>query len=113
MAPRTRSSNRQFTGTDFRLHLLQREKQFREACNQIVLMNNKLDEVAVRYRRAKAGNQRSHRYHLRLRLSVIEGVRNMYYDFATTKATEIQMIRQLLAHHLTNMESESAAESEV
>ena len=72
------------------------EKQFRRACDQIVLMNLQLKEIGVRYKRAKHTGQRSFRYPLRLKLAVVEGVRNMYYDFARQKAEELEALRHVM-----------------
>ena len=77
--------------------LIHAENQFRKACNQIILLNMKLRGCSVRYRRARSNNTRSFRYPLRLRLAVVEGVRNMYYDYATRKAQQIEHIREVIA----------------
>jgi hypothetical protein len=77
--------------------LIHAENQFRKACNQIVLLNMKLCACSVRYRRAKANNMRTFRYPLRLRLAVVEGVRNMYYDYATRKAQQIEQVREIIS----------------
>lgn len=76
------------------------ETKFRRACDQIVLMNRKLEACSVRYRRAKKSDTKSFRYPLRLRLAVIEGVRNMYYDYATKKAEEVDELRRRLDNQL-------------
>ena len=65
-------------------------KIFRRACQQVILMNNRIEEMKARYDRARASNRRSFRYTNRLKLCVIEGVRNMYYDFACSKCDEIE-----------------------
>ena len=76
------------------------ETNFRRACDQIVLMNKKLEACNVRYRRAKRCDTKSFRYPLRLRLSVIEGVRNMYYDYAQRKAEQVDDLRRCLDNQL-------------
>lgn len=83
--------------------LLRAENQFRRACDQIVLVNVKLRACSVRYRRAKATNMKSFRYPLRLRLAVVEGVRNMYYDYATQKAQEIGHLRRIIAEFVSHV----------
>ena len=67
--------------------------QFRRSCDQIILINQALGSLSYRYRKAKATNTRSFRYPLRLRLAVVEGIRNMYYDYAKQKAAEVQNLR--------------------
>jgi len=65
-------------------------KIFRRACQQVILLNNRIEEMKARYDRARSLNRRSFRYTNRLKLCVIEGVRNMYYEFACTKCDEIE-----------------------
>ena len=80
------SLNKRFTLSDA-------ERRFRRACDQIVLLNQKLGEVQKRYKNARSTNNRSFRYNLRLKLAVVEGVRNMYYDYAYAKADQVADLR--------------------
>jgi len=73
--------------------LLEAEKAFKHACDEIIGLNRKLDELSKRYEKASRENRRSFRYSLRLRMAVTEGVRNMFYEFATAKADEITDLR--------------------
>jgi len=65
--------------------LTQTEIRFRKACNQINLLNRKMESIHKRYNCAKKNNHRVFRYKLRLRLAVVEGLRNMYYEYANKK----------------------------
>ena len=65
--------------------LQQTEIRFRKACNQINLLNRKMESIHKRYNCAKKNNHRVFRYKLRLRLAVVEGLRNMYYEYANKK----------------------------
>ena len=65
------------------------EMKFRKACIQITLLNKQLEDFKDRYSKAKEENMRCFRYNLRLKLAVIEGVRNMYYDYAYMKAEKV------------------------
>lgn len=67
--------------------------RFDKACKQVVLLNDKLHDLQHRYRKAEKRNQRNFRYSLRLRMAVVEGVRNMYFDYATIKANELNELR--------------------
>ena len=60
------------------------------------LLNQKLGEVQKRYKNARRTNNRSFRYNLRLKLAVVEGVRNMYYDYAYAKADQVADLRREL-----------------
>ncbi|KAK3088875.1 hypothetical protein FSP39_024865 [Pinctada imbricata] len=52
--------------------------------------------MTSRYERAKSCNQRKFRYTLRLQLAVIEGVQNVYHDYARIQAEKINELREEL-----------------
>ena len=79
---------------DKRFSLMDSERRFKRACEQIVQLNYKMSDLQSRYSRAKAENHRSFRYSLRLRLAVVEGLRNMYYDYAHNKAQTVADLRR-------------------
>ena len=87
MPSRIPSLDKRFTLTDA-------ERRFRKACDQIVTLNHRLGEVQKRYKMAKRSNNRAFRYNLRLKLAVIEGARNMYYDYAYIKADQVAKLRR-------------------
>jgi mitochondrial fission protein ELM1 len=77
-----------------RFTLIDNERRFRRACEQIVQLNHKLDALQSRYLKAKRDNMKTNRYNLRLRLAVAEGLRNMYYDYAHQKAEAVAKLRE-------------------
>ena len=79
---------------DKRFTLSDAERRFRKACDQIVTLNQRLGEVQKRYKMAKRCNNKAFRYNLRLKLAVIEGARNMYYDYAYVKADQVAQLRR-------------------
>ena len=95
---------------DKRFTLSDAERRFRRACDQIVLLNQKLGEVQKRYKKARSTNNRSLRYNLRLKLAVIEGARNMFYDYAYTKADQVADLRRELFNE--SVEIVSASDSD-
>ena len=72
------------------------EKKFRKSCDQLCHLNRRLADMQKRYRRAKADNSRCFRYNLRLKLAVVEGVRNAFYDYAHVQAEKIVELRHVL-----------------
>ena len=68
-------------------------KKFRKACSQLIYINNMIEEIEVRYKRVEQINRRSYRYILRLRLLSLEGVRNMFYDYAHAKADILEKMQ--------------------
>lgn len=87
------------------------EKYFKRSCEQIVQLNRRLDEMAGRYEKASKENRRSYRYTLRLRMAITEGVRNMYYEYASRKADEITELRCRILED-TNSEGSSGGSSD-
>lgn len=84
------------SAADMKAELHQTEVRFRKACNQINLLNRKMDSIHKRYNCAKKNNHRVFRYKLRLRLAVVEGLRNMYYEYANKKASRVVELRREL-----------------
>ena len=83
-------------GVSKRFSLLEAERRFRRACEQIVQLNYKMGDLEHRYKKAKTEGRRTFRYSLRLRLAAVEGLRNMYYDYAHQKAQSVADLRQEL-----------------
>ena len=69
------------------------ETRFKRACEQVVLLNDKLEGLQRRYDKAVQENHRSFRYNLRLKMASVEGVRNAYYEYACEKAERIAELR--------------------
>ncbi|KAL4220297.1 hypothetical protein ACF0H5_020705 [Mactra antiquata] len=103
------SSRRAKTETDKKTELQQTEIRFRKACNQINLLNRKMESIHKRYNCAKKNNHRVFRYKLRLRLAVVEGLRNMYYEYANKKATRVvELRRELFNENVEVVEQEDS-----
>lgn len=76
--------------------ILQKDGKFQRACAQVLLLNNMVQELQTRYDRAVAQNSRQYRYTLRLRLCTVEGLRNMYYEYACQSADEIEVLEDTM-----------------
>jgi hypothetical protein len=92
--------------TDKRFRLIDSERRFRRSCEQIILLNTRLGELQLRYNRAKDANHKSFRYSLRLRLSVMEGLRNTYYEYAHAKAEQVGQLRKELFGEIVEIVTE-------
>jgi hypothetical protein len=89
-----------------RFSLIDTERRFRKACEQIILLNSRFEELQLRYNRAKNANHKSFRYSLRLRLSVLEGLRNTYYEYAHAKAEQVGKLRKELFGEIVEIVTE-------
>lgn len=72
------------------------DKNFRRVCEQLVLLNNCIEAYQKRYDRAVANNQRAFRYQHRLRLVTLEGVRNMFWEYASDRADKLDEMQDRL-----------------
>ena len=73
-----------------------KNKVFRKACTEIILLNNRIEEGKVRYDRAKAVRRLSFRYSNRLKLTALEGVRNLIYEYECNTCEEIEVLQARL-----------------
>lgn len=70
------------------------DRKFRRACQQIRLLNHRIEDAQIRYDRAYKNNQRSFRYTCRLQLATLEGMRNMFYEYASHRANELEALQE-------------------
>ena len=77
------------------------EVKFERACSQLTILNSKIAETQLRYDRAASVNRRSFRYSLRIQLVELEGVRNMYYQYARAKAEQLDLMKQQIIQTLS------------
>ena len=66
--------------------------KFHKACRQVILLNNKIDSLIMRYSRAVWGDSRAFRYFHRLNMATIEGVRDMFCDYALQQAEKLDLL---------------------
>ena len=69
------------------------ENRTQKACQQMLLLSDKLEYLKNKYEKAVIDNIRSFRYPLRMRIVVLEGVINMYYQYTAEKHKEAEMLR--------------------
>ncbi len=73
-----------------------KNKVFRKACSQIILLNHQIESSKTRYDRAKQVRRLSFRYTNRLKLTALEGVRNFTYEITCSKCEEIEILQARL-----------------
>lgn len=72
------------------------DRKFRRARDQIVLLNNQIEALLVRYHRAKGEDCRSVYCAVRMHIATIEGVRNMYFEYARQQCEFIDVLQTTL-----------------
>ena len=70
--------------------------KFKRACDQILQLNGRLDEISKRYLSAKDNNNKLFRYSLRNRMLIIEGMLTAYCNYAKLKKSELIKLRSKL-----------------
>lgn len=65
----------------------------KKACDQIVLLNQRIGDVGKRYKKAKNSKNRVFQTRLRRQLKVIESTCCMYHKYAFTKAELVAELR--------------------
>ena len=70
-----------------------KNRVFRKACAQVVLLNLRIEDAKTHYLRARATGNLAFRYSYRMKLTSLEGVRDALYDFAVVKCEEIEALQ--------------------
>ena len=82
------------TADILQVQVLKTDAKFQKACEQVLVLNNMMKELQIRYDRAARDNLRTYRYALRLRLCAVEGLQNTLYDYVTQKADDIEQMEE-------------------
>jgi len=93
--------------------MIHAERLFRRACSQILVLNRNIAELQERYDISLKRNARTTRYTLRVRIAVMEGIRNMYYAFASKKADLIVELRREIDVHRDVLDAEAAEDESI
>lgn len=72
------------------------ESKFQKACKHVVVLQNLVEDIKVRYKRASDNCLRSHCYALTLRLTTVESMLNLYKNYIAEKAEEIEALMDKL-----------------
>ena len=67
--------------------------KFKESCAQLRTLNRRIKDVQKRLRIATSQRTRACRYNIRIQLCVLEGVRNMHYEYALHLADVLDDLR--------------------
>ena len=83
-----------------RFSLIDSERRYKRACKQVNLLNSKMSDLVSRILKpANTPYQRSLRYGLGLRLSLAQAFRDLYYEYAYSKAQTVADIWRKCQHH--------------
>ena len=76
--------------------LYESQRRFSRACDQILLLNSRLQGLQKRYLSARYSDYKTFRFPLRMRILIAEGLVKRYYHYADMKRSEILDLRNEL-----------------
>ena len=74
------------------------ERKLDRVCDQMALLHTKIVDLQSRLTDAKTRGRWSHVDSLGMRLGVLEGVYNMYHEYASRTAVELSRLHQVQLH---------------
>ena len=73
--------------------LYESQRRYQRACDQLLLLNQRLTLLNRRYGSARYNDQKIFRYSLRMRILTVEGLLNAYCNYACLKKNEVLDLR--------------------
>jgi len=67
--------------------------RFERACSQVRHLNQRLDDIEARYERSKANSNSIFRYNLKLKMCVLEGTRNYFFEYVQRIGAELYLLQ--------------------
>ncbi|KAK3097622.1 hypothetical protein FSP39_011478 [Pinctada imbricata] len=80
--------------------LYESSRRLERAHCQIFLLNARLMELQKRYEKAVQVNRRSFRYGLRIKIVLLEGIINTYFEYASLKNRELKHLQRKLQERM-------------
>ena len=67
--------------------------KFQRACQQFLILDNVIVDTERRYQSATTEGHQSSRYCLRMKIAILEEIRDMFSEYATEKVKEMQKLK--------------------
>lgn len=80
--------------TEEKLH--DAEQRLQKSLQQITVIDGQIRELEILYKRAQKSKKNASRYNLRLKLSVVSGIKMMYHHYSSSKREEINRLQTAL-----------------
>lgn len=81
---------------DLILNIRNVDRKFRRARKQIIVLNNRIESLIVRYDRSTKQGRKNFRHATRLQVATVEGVRNMFYEYARRQCEDMDELQEKL-----------------
>lgn len=72
------------------------DRKFRRARQQIIVLNNNIEALIVRFQRSDRQNKKSFKCSKRLQVATVEGVRDMFYEYARRQCEDMDDLQDKL-----------------
>jgi len=72
------------------------EARLAKSLQQITVIDGQIRELEILYKRAQKSKKNASRYNLRLKLSVVSGIKMMYHHYSSSKREEITRLQTQL-----------------
>ena len=79
--------------TELTLLIQRTQLRFNRACSQVQHLNQRLDEIEARYERSKTNSNSVFRYNLKLKMCVVEGTRNYFFEYVQRIGAELYLLQ--------------------
>ena len=89
----TRNLSRNRLVRDTQRELAETVFKFRKACAQLSLIDRRLKDMNRRFEAAKRDGNQCFKYNLRIKMSALESVRSIYYEYVYMRAEDVSMLR--------------------
>ena len=70
------------------------EKKYNLACHQLLCLTSTINRLQTRFDRAKERRQRGHRYNIKMKIVVVQGIRTNFIEYCTRLAFRIEHIER-------------------
>ena len=87
------SANNMSRSTELDQLIQRTQLRFNRACSQVRHLNQRLDEIEARYERSKANSNSVFRYNLKLKMCVLEGTRNYFFEYVQRIGAELYLLQ--------------------
>jgi len=81
---------------EVQFQILKLENKFQQACSQVQILNNLVQDLETRYHRAAVNDMKSHCYLHHLHLATVEEMLSLYRKVATKTAEKIEALANKL-----------------
>merc|ERR1712121_99108 len=68
------------------------EQRYHKSMQQINVIDQRIRELEILYKRAQKSKKNASRYNLRLKISVVSGIKMMYHHYSASKREEINKL---------------------